>query len=100
VPDISTPHPELVRDLLEQAGIQCGVEPRVLQGRDPDWTCIINGQTLSGDLYIHPTDDVVAGMGTTELIAWIVVGALVLTVLLMAIAILRMRRAAPPQPTR
>ena len=38
MPDIWTHHPEIVRDLLREAGFTCGVEPRILKGRDPDWT--------------------------------------------------------------
>jgi hypothetical protein len=43
LPDVWPDHPEIVRDLLREAGFSCGVEPRILQGRDPDWTCIIDG---------------------------------------------------------
>jgi len=53
LPDIWTKYPEIVRDLLQEGGFKCGAEPRVLKGRDPSWTCIIDGKTISGDLYIH-----------------------------------------------
>ena len=53
MPDIWTHHPEIVRDLLREAGFTCGVEPRILKGRDPDWTCIVDGQRIGGDIYIH-----------------------------------------------
>jgi len=57
MPDIWTKHPEIVRSLLEAGGFTCGVPPRVLQGRDPEWTCIVDGERISGDLYIHPVDE-------------------------------------------
>jgi hypothetical protein len=53
VPDVWTKHPDIVRDLLREAGFTCGATPRFLQGRDPAWTCIYDGKTLKGDLYIH-----------------------------------------------
>jgi hypothetical protein len=34
MPDVWTRHPDLVRDLLKEAGFTCGVEPRFLKGRD------------------------------------------------------------------
>ncbi len=56
LPDVWTEHPEIVRDLLREAGFSCGVEPRILKGRDPDWTCIIDGQRIGGDIYIHQAE--------------------------------------------
>lgn len=58
LPDIWTDHPEIVRDLLREAGFGCGVEPRILKGRDPDWTCIIDGPHIGGDIYIHQADTI------------------------------------------
>lgn len=55
MPDIWTKHPEIVRALLQEGGVhlrRCPA-PRVLRDRDPAWTCIIDGKTLRGDLYIH-----------------------------------------------
>jgi hypothetical protein len=56
MPDLWTNHPELVRDLLKEAGFRCGVEGRFLKGRDPAWTCAFDGKTMYGDLYIHHAD--------------------------------------------
>lgn len=56
MPDIWTKHPDIVRSLLEEGGFTCGVEPRVLKGRDPAWTCLVDGTTISGDIYIHHVD--------------------------------------------
>ncbi len=56
MPDIWTHHPEIVRDLLREAGFTCGVEPRILKGRDPDWTCIVDGKRIAGDIYIHQAE--------------------------------------------
>jgi hypothetical protein len=53
MPDIWTKHPEIVRDLVKEAGFRCGVEGRFLKGRDPGWTCIFDGPNIRGDLYIH-----------------------------------------------
>ena len=65
MPDIWTERPEIVRDLLQEAGFTCGVEPRILEGRDPDWTCIIDGQRMGGDIYIHQADTILGvSMGT------------------------------------
>jgi hypothetical protein len=46
LPDVWTEHPEIVRDLLREAGVTCGVQPRILQGRNPDWTCIVDGKNI------------------------------------------------------
>jgi hypothetical protein len=56
MPDIWTRHPDIVRDVLKEGGFTCGVEGRFLKGRDPAWTCIVDGKNLRGDLYIHPVE--------------------------------------------
>ena len=56
MPDVWTNHPEIVRDLLKEAGFRCGVEGRFLKGRDPTWTCAFDGKSMYGDLYIHHAD--------------------------------------------
>ncbi len=56
MPDVWTNHPELVRDLLKEAGFRCGVEGRFLKGRDPAWTCAFDGKAMYGDFYIHHAD--------------------------------------------
>jgi hypothetical protein len=56
MPDVWTKHPDIVRDLLKDAGFKCGVEGRFLKGRDPAWTCVYDGKTIKGDLYIHHAD--------------------------------------------
>ena len=35
MPDIWTHHPEIVRDLLREAGFTCGVDPRILKDGTP-----------------------------------------------------------------
>ena len=57
MPDIWTKHPDIVRDLLREAGFTCGAEPRFLKPRDPAWTCIFDGPRIKGDLYIHPASE-------------------------------------------
>ncbi|MEE2060182.1 hypothetical protein [Rhodococcus artemisiae] len=91
MPDIWTEHPEIVRDLLRESGFTCGVEPRVLPGRDPEWTCIFDGSTIAGDIYIHHLDTV---PGHSTLAAWplAVLGLLVVVVLCQAWVIVRLRR--------
>lgn len=59
MPDVWTRYPEIVRDLLQEGGFKCGAEPRVLKERDANWTCIIDGKTISGDLYIHHASEIV-----------------------------------------
>jgi hypothetical protein len=98
VPDIRTHNPELVRDLLEQAGFRCGVQPRVLEGRDPAWTCAVDGRDMSGDLYIHDAGS--TGLQLSEVLVWGGLALLAVVVVLEAWAILRLRRAPPAQPTR
>jgi len=56
MPDVWTKHPDVVRDLLKEAGFTCGVAGRFLPGRDPAWTCIFDGANMRGDLYIHHAD--------------------------------------------
>jgi hypothetical protein len=56
MPDVWTKHPDVVRDLLKEAGFTCGVQGRFLPGRDPAWTCILDGTAMRGDLYIHHVD--------------------------------------------
>ena len=33
-----------------------------MKGRDPDWTCIIDGQRIGGDIYIHQAADTILGV--------------------------------------
>ena len=35
-----------------------------MKGRDPDWTCIVNGKNGAGDVYIHRLDSIL-GVDTT-----------------------------------
>ena len=91
LPDIWTEHPEIVRDLLREAGFTCGVAPRVLPGRDPEWTCIIDGSNIAGDIYIHQLDTV-PGHGTPAAWPLAVLGLLLVVVLCQAWAIIRLRR--------
>ena len=91
LPDIWTEHPEIVRDLLREARFTCGVEPRVLRGRDPEWTCIIDGGNIAGDLYIHHVDTA-PGHGTVAGWTLVVLGILLVVVLAQAWAIIRLRR--------
>jgi hypothetical protein len=101
VPDIWTEHPELVRDLLREAGFTCGVEPRVLPGRDPEWTCILDGGNIAGDIYIHHLD---AASSSGVSVVWVLalIGALLVVVLGQAWAIVRLKRqtrAVSAEPT-
>lgn len=91
MPDIWTEHPEIVRDLLREAGFTCGVEPRVLSGRDPEWTCIFDGSNIAGDIYIHHLDTV-PGQGTPAAWSLVVLGLLLVVILCQAWAIIRLRR--------
>jgi hypothetical protein len=91
MPDIWTEEPEIVRDLLREAGFTCGVEPRVLPGRDPEWTCIIDGSSIAGDLYIHDLDTA-PGQGTPAVWALVVLGILLVVILCQAWAIIRLRQ--------
>jgi hypothetical protein len=96
LPDIWTEHPEIVRDLLREAGFTCGVEPRILKGRDPDWTCIIDGKHIGGDVYVHQADTILGvSMGT---VVFAVLGVLVAVVLVgvwQAWVIVTLKRKAP-----
>lgn len=56
-----------MRDLLREAGFTCGVEPRILRGRDPNWTCVLDGKNIAGDIYVHQSDAIL-GLGITSLV--------------------------------
>jgi len=89
MPDVWTEHREIVRSLLREAGFTCGSEPRILKGRDPEWTCIVDGNTISGDIYIHSADTTL-GVGTTGLVAASI------ALLLAVVAACQTGRRAPP----
>jgi len=93
MPDIWTHHPEIVRDLLREAGFTCGVEPRILKGRDPDWTCIVDGKRITGDIYVHQADasDTILSAGMAALVFGLL-GVLLLAALAEAWVIIRQRR--------
>jgi len=90
VPDIYTDHPEVVRSLLAEGGFTCGVEPRILQGRDPNWTCIVDGERVSGDLYVHgrSADE----LGLPWWLALVVAAVLAAVVATQTLLIVRLRR--------
>jgi hypothetical protein len=81
LPDIWTEHPEIVRDLLREAGLTCEVEPRILKGRDPDWTCILDGKNIAGDIYIHQADTIL-GVGMAA-VAFALLGVLLVVVIVL-----------------
>jgi hypothetical protein len=84
-----------VRDLLREAGFSCGVEPRVLRDRDPDWTCTIDGERIGGDIYIHEADTILGvGMGTVALSLFGVLMAVLLVVLWQTRMIMSLKRNA------
>ena len=73
-----------------EAGFTCGVEPRILKGRDPDWTCIVDGKRIAGDIYIHQADTTLsAGMAA---LVFGLLGVLLLVALSEAWVIIRLRR--------
>lgn len=96
LPDVWTEHPEIVRDLLREAGFTCGVEPRILKGRNPDWTCIIDGKRIGGDIYIHQADTILGvSMGAVVLVLLGLLVAAVVVVLWQARMITRLKRKPP-----
>jgi hypothetical protein len=96
MPDVWTEYPEIVRDLLVEAGFTCGVEPRILKGRDPDWTCIFDGQRIGGDIYIHEADTILGvDMGTLAFVSFGALFAVLLVVLWQTRVIMSLRRKAP-----
>ena len=95
MPDIWTERPDIVRDLLREAGFTCGVEPRILEGRDPDWTCIIDGQRMGGDIYIHQADTILGvSMGTVVFALFGALMAVLLVVVWQTRMIISLKREA------
>ncbi|NLE81018.1 MAG: hypothetical protein GX610_15830 [Rhodococcus sp.] len=88
MPDIWAEHPEIVRDLLREAGFTCGTQPRFLPGRDPEWTCTFDGNNIAGDIYIHHLD-AVPGDGAPAVWLLVILGLLLVVVLCQAWAIIR-----------
>lgn len=52
MPDIWTKYPEIVRRILEEAGLRCGVEPQIL-ARNVSETCQLVKENFLGEIYIH-----------------------------------------------
>jgi len=105
MPDIWTKHPEVVRDLLGEGGFKCGVEPRILKGRDPKWTCIVDGKRMWGDLYIHHADEMLKmpakvetprGLGVPGGWEFVVLGMFLIVVIGQAWTIRKLKRQAAP----
>lgn len=53
MPDVYTHGAKKLRSMLSDTGWKCGVEGRILKGRDPELTCIIDTPKWYGDIYIH-----------------------------------------------
>jgi hypothetical protein len=82
--------------VLREAGFTCGVEPRILKGRDPDWTCIVDRDSISGDIYIHQGDAIVGvGVGTVVFALLGVLVAVLLVVLWQVVVIIGLKRKVP-----
>lgn len=60
MPDVWTTNPHKLRNYLKESGSTCGVEPRVLEGRDPAWTCTYDSKGWLRDVYIHSIHEVQA----------------------------------------
>jgi len=92
VPDIYTDHPDIVRGLLAEGDFTCGVEPRLLEGRDPAWTCVVDGERLSGDLYVHERS--AADLGLPWWLAAAIAAAVLAVLAAQTLLIVRLRRAS------
>ena len=55
MPDIWTKYPEIVRRILEEAGLRCGVETQIL-ARNATETCQLVKEHFLGEIYIHNID--------------------------------------------
>ena len=66
-----------------------------MKGRDPDWTCIIDGQRIGGDIYIHQADTILGvSMGTAVFALFGALIAVLLVVLWQTWVIIRLKPAA------
>ena len=72
MPDVWTTNPEKLRNFLEECGATCGVEGRVLTGRDAEWTCIYDSKGWLRDVYIHHWSDM---FESTLFLAPVIMGA-------------------------
>lgn len=63
MPDIWTFNQEKVKNALTAKGAICQIEPRVIQNRDPNWTCHLDLKQTSADgiigydIYIHDANE-------------------------------------------
>jgi hypothetical protein len=94
LPDVC---PQIVRDLLQEAGFTCGVEPRILKGRDPEWTCIVDGKRIAGDIYVHQADTILS-TGIAALV-FAPLGVLLLVALCETWVIIRLKRGPSRSPS-
>lgn len=53
MPDNFTTNPTHLRKAVQGLGAECGVFPRVISSRDPEWTCYMDSDIWQGDIYIH-----------------------------------------------
>jgi hypothetical protein len=58
MPDVWTTNPEKLKGYLIESGSICGIPGRVLQDRDPHWTCTYDSKGWLRDIYIHPIEEV------------------------------------------
>lgn len=52
MPDIWTNYPEIVKEILKEAGFRCGVEPQILPRAASD-TCRFIKEGFLGEIYVH-----------------------------------------------
>ena len=72
MPDVWTTNREKLKNYLIESGSTCEVPGRVLEGRDPYWTCTYDSKGWIRDIYIHPVEDFYfsAPFGSIIVLAW------------------------------
>ena len=74
-----------------------GLQPRILKRRDPEWTRIVDGKRIAGDIYVHQADTTLSA-GIAALVLGLL-GVLLLVALCEAWVIIKLKRRPSGSPT-
>ena len=58
MPDIYTPRPDLVKQVLKDAGFECQVQPTIIKDRPAENTFRFHGKGYYAELYVHDLGEV------------------------------------------
>lgn len=84
MPDIFTTRPDIVKQVLKDAGLEAHVQPTIIKDRPAEITYRFNGKGYYAELYVHDLAEVSKGTAfpdAASLAVGFIIGAVAVTVI-------------------